>query len=184
MGKEKRHLLKDNVEEARSEQEKATEEFKDVLTRVKELYGFQGGDLEAFYNKLKDDYEACEDRSRKVKKRIDDVEEIAGDLFEEWESEIAQMDNPQFRKKSRQSLKETKNRYARLSRAMKKARSKMDPVLKHLKDYVLFLKHNLNARALGALEREVSDIENEVEALIRDMGKSIREADEFLKTFG
>lgn len=184
MGKEKRHLLKDNVEEARSEQEKATEEFKDVLTRVKELYGFQGGDLEAFYNKLKDDYEACESRAKKVRKRIDDVEEIAGDLFEEWEMEIDQMSNPQFRKKSRQSLKDTKYRYARLSKAMKKARSKMDPALRHLKDYVLFLKHNLNAQAMGALEREVGEIEKEVGALIRDMGKSIQEADEFLKTFG
>ena len=60
----------------------------------------------------------------------------------------------------------------------------MDPVLKHLKDYVLYLKHNLNAQALGALEREVGEIEYEVEGLIQDMGRSIKEADEFLKTFG
>ena len=184
LGKEKRHLLKDNVEEAREEQEKASEEFKDVLTRVKELYGFQGGDLESFYNKLKDDYEACDRRVKRVKDRIDDVEEIAEDLFAEWEREIDQMTNPTFRSRSRQSLKETKQRYARLSRAMKKARTRMDPALRKLHDYVLYLKHNLNAQALGALEREVADIEKEVAALIQDMGRSIKEADAFLKTLG
>jgi len=57
LGKEKRHLLKDQVEKARSDQEEASEQFKDVLTRIKEMYGFDGGGLEEFYNKLKSDYE-------------------------------------------------------------------------------------------------------------------------------
>ena len=39
----KRDLLKKNVEEARDDQKKATEQFKDALTRLKELYGFEGG---------------------------------------------------------------------------------------------------------------------------------------------
>ena len=65
---------------------------------------------------------------------------------------------------------------------MIKSESKMAPVLQHLKDYVLFLKHNLNAKALGALEGEVSQIETEVEALIKDMKKSITEADVFIKS--
>ena len=38
LGKEKRHLLKDNVEKAQKEQEKASEEFKDALTRVGDLW--------------------------------------------------------------------------------------------------------------------------------------------------
>ena len=39
LGKEKRHLLRDQVEKAGSEQQKAAEEFKDVMTRIKEAYG-------------------------------------------------------------------------------------------------------------------------------------------------
>ena len=46
LGKEKRHLLKDEVEKQRVEQEKASEEFKDALTRIKEIYGLDGGELE------------------------------------------------------------------------------------------------------------------------------------------
>ena len=182
LGKEKRHLLKSNVEKARTEQEEASEKFKDVLTRVKEIYGFKGGDLEKFYNNLKDDYESCENRAQSVTERIAQVEQIAGDLFKEWQNEINEMSNEKLKARSRQSLRETKKRYARLKTAMMNTKSKMTPVLQHLKDYVLYLKHNLNAQALGALEGEVSEIETEVEALIKDMKKSITEADEFVKS--
>lgn len=181
-GKEKRHLLKDHVQKAKVEQEKASEQFKDALTRIREVYGFKGGDLEEFYNKLKADYEACERRADAVENRIDTVEEIAGDLFSEWETEIEQITNPKLKASSRQSLEETRVRYARLSDAMVQARSRMEPALSHLQDYVLYLKHNLNAQAIGALRQEVNDIEVEVAALIADMSKSIQEADDFLKT--
>lgn len=43
LGKEKRHLLRDQIENTRSDQERAAEEFKDALTRVRELTGFSGG---------------------------------------------------------------------------------------------------------------------------------------------
>lgn len=182
LGKEKRHLLKDNVEAAQSEQEKASEEFKDALTRVKEIYGFQGGDLEAMYNKLSKNFKACEDRADTVRGRIIKVERIAADLFEEWENEINEMTNATFKANSRESLQTTKRRYARLNKAMVKAQSRMEPALRHLRDYVLYLKHNLNAQAIGALGREVHDIEGEVEILIADIADSVKEAEDFLKT--
>jgi len=92
------------------------------------------------------------------------------------------MDNAKLISKSRQSLQSTRNRYARLSRAMTRAESRMEPTLRHLRGYVLYLKHNLNAQAIGALQKEVNDIEFEVDALVKDMSKSISEADAFLKT--
>jgi hypothetical protein len=183
LGKEKRHLLKDQVQKARTDQQKASEEFKDVLTRVKELYGFKGGDLEKVYNKLRDDYEKCEKRKDKVEKRIDQVEQIASDLFKEWENEIKEITHKRFKAKSKQALKDTRDRYARLNEAMVKAKSKMEPVLGQLRNYVLYLKHNLNAQAIGALKKEVEDIEVEVGSLIDDIAESINEADDFLKNF-
>jgi len=182
LGKEKRHLLKDQVEKARSEQQDASEQFKDALTRIKELYGFKGGDLEEFYNKLKSDYEESDRRAEAVSSRIEKVEQVANDLFKEWEQEIGEISNEQFRMKSRASLKDTKQRYARLRSAMTKAETSMNPVLTRLKDYVLYLKHNLNAQAIGVLKKEVGDIEVEVQGLIQDITQSIAEADSFLKT--
>jgi predicted nucleic acid-binding Zn-ribbon protein len=182
-GVEKRHLLKDKVQDVQKGQQQASEEFKDVLTRIKEIYGFDGGNLEKAYKKLKADYDDCEVRAETVRKRIDTVEQIAADLFKEWEQEIEQISNPEFRRNSSASLQDTKVRFARMHEVMEQAESRLNPVLRKVNDYVLYLKHNLNAQAIGALGKEVDSIEQEVEALIQDMQRSIREADMFLEEF-
>lgn len=183
MGKEKRHLLRDQVEKSRQDQEKASEEFKDALTRLKGMYGIDGGKLEKMYNRLSDDYEDCENRAAIIDQRIEKVHRIAQDLFGEWRQEIDQIKNASFRSKSREKLRATQTRYARLETSLKTSRKRMTPVLANLRDYVLFLKHNLNAQAIGSLKSEVNNIETDVDRLVRDIQKSINAADAFLKEF-
>jgi hypothetical protein len=183
IGKEKRHILVDDVEDVKESQTKAQEEFKDALTRIKELYAVDGGDLEIFYDKLKDSYEDCESRAVQIEKRINTVEQVAADLFAEWEGEIKQINDARLKASSRQSLSDAKIRYKQLELAMNKSTRGMYPVLAKLKDYTLYLKHNLNAKAVGSLGGEVVSIEQEVAALIEDMNFSIKEADNFIKNF-
>ncbi|MFO1499723.1 MAG: DUF2959 family protein [Verrucomicrobiota bacterium] len=90
--------------------------------------------------------------------------------------------NPRLRQDSEQKLRETQRKYEGLHTAMKRAEGSMEPVLVQFRDQVTYLKHNLNAQAIGALRGEVLDIEKEVQALIRDMNSSISEAESFLKT--
>jgi len=182
LGKEKRHLLQDEVQAAREDQQMASEEFKDALTRVKELTGFQGGALESVYSRLKDDYEDCEQRAQVIDERIRNVEQIAGDLFAEWEAEIGKMSNATFKADSRRKLSSTRARYQRLHQALTRSRTRMNPVLSRLNDYVLYLKHNLNAQAVGALGAEMGTIQADVDMLVRDIQRSIEEADAFLQT--
>ncbi|MBC7465986.1 MAG: DUF2959 family protein, partial [Bdellovibrio sp.] len=60
--------------------------------------------------------------------------------------------------------------------------AKMDPVLAKLKDHVLFLKHNLNAKAIAGLKTESGKIQGDIESLMKDMNNSISQADEFIKS--
>ena len=180
-GRQKRDLLKVNVQDTRDDQKKATEQFKDALTRLREMYGTGGGDLEKMYDRLKSDYERCEARAGDVKSRIRKVEQISSDLFKEWEGEIATMTNEKLASSSRQKLRETREKYESLHAAMAKAESSMEPVLKQFHDQVLYLKHNLNAQAIGSLKGESADIEREIQRLIQDMNASISEADAFIR---
>ncbi|MGD9249127.1 MAG: DUF2959 family protein [Desulfobacteraceae bacterium] len=183
MGKEKRHLLRDQVEKSRQDQEKASEQFQDALTRLKEMYGIDGGGLEKMYNRLSDDYEECENRAAVIDQRIEKVHRIAMDLFDEWRQEIGQIKNASFRSKSREKLRATQSRYTRLETSLKTSRKRMTPVLANMRDYVLFLKHNLNAQAIGSLKSEVATIETDIDRLVRDIEKSINAADAFLEEF-
>lgn len=56
----------------------------------------------------------------------------------------------------------------------------MEPVLSIFRDHVLFLKHNLNARAISALQDELSSIETNVADLIADMEASIAQSRAFI----
>ena len=60
----------------------------------------------------------------------------------------------------------------------------MDPPLRAFRDQVLYLKHNLNARAIASLQGELRAVESEVAALVREMERSIREADSFVASLG
>lgn len=64
---------------------------------------------------------------------------------------------------------------------MQRAEKKLDPVLAAYRDRVLFLKHNLNARAIASLRSERAKIEADIGALVADMNRSIAEADAFIK---
>lgn len=179
-GIEKRHIMVDRVEEARDEQEAAKEQFKSTLDRFKELTGFDGGDLEAKYRALSADYEDSKDRAQEVTDRIDAVEDVAEDLFEEWSGEIEQISDPKKRSISEKLLVDTKARYGKMYDAMRRAESKMAPVLQAFQDQVLFLKHTLNTEIIASLQDTVVDIESDVSTLIADMEKSINEANAFI----
>lgn len=184
MGKEKRHLLHDQVEKSKDDQKQASEDFKDALTQLKEMYGIDGGDLESMYSSLSDDYDNCTQRAEILDKRIAKIQQIARDLFAEWREEIEKIQKSEFRIQSTNKLRDTQTRFTKLEASLQTARKRMTPVLANLNDYVLFLKHNLNAQAIGSLKGEASSIETDMDRLIRDIQKSISEADAFLADIG
>lgn len=182
VGYDKREILADRVDSARESQQDAKEQFANALERYKRVVAVEGGELEEKYYILNDEYETSEARAEAVRDRIDAVEDVADALFEEWAEEINQYSSAKLKRSSQQKLTATKSRYTKLIRAMNKASRAMDPVLAAFKDQVLYLKHNLNAKAIAALEGELSTIRSDVDVLIRDMEASIAEADEFIKT--
>lgn len=178
----KRDLLKKRVVAARDDEKAAGEQFKDALTRLKELYRFEGGDLEKTYTALNKDYERSVERADAVHKRVKDVQTVAEDLFAEWEKEIPQISSENLRQSSRDKLRDTRRRYDDLLAALKKAENSMQPVLTRFHDQVLYLKHNLNAAAVASLKGETADIQKEISRLLDDMNAAIAQADRFIST--
>ncbi len=181
MGYPKRDIMVDRVEKARDSQEAAKEQFQSALESFSSVTGYAGGDLEKTYRELNDEYERCRARADAVSDRIAAVEDVAGALFAEWEAELDQYSSQQLKAASRRKLENTRRQYAGLLAAMRRAESRMKPVLGAFHDQVLFLKHNLNAQAVASLKTELHAIEGDVAVLIREMEKSIAEADSFIK---
>jgi hypothetical protein len=180
LGYEKRDILVSRVEKARDEQTAAKQQFTSTLDQFKALTNFNGGDLEAEYNKLNASYNACDARAKAVTAKINSVDKVANDMFAEWTSELDQYHDPNLRAASQQKLDESKAKYAQMLAIMRKSESKMQPVLDKFHDQVLFLKHNLNAEAISSLQTQTVEIDTNVQALIQDMDASINEANAFI----
>lgn len=181
IGFEKRDILVDRVEDAREEQQEAKEQFASALDQFIAVTNYDGGDLEKQYKTLKAEYEDSEDKAEDVADRIAAVESVAKDLFAEWEQELGQYTSREMRRSSERQLSDTKTRYSKLIKTMKRAQSKITPVLNAFRDRVLFLKHNLNAHAIASLKTQRDQVKSDITALIKDMNKSIEEADRFIK---
>ncbi len=180
VGIEKRDVLVDRVEEARDSQTDAKEQFTSALDRYRSIVNVEGGDLEEIYDRLATEFERSEMRAQAVGERVSAVESVADDLFAEWEDEIGEYSDPNLRRQSQRLLTDTRADYGRLIAAMQRADAAMEPVLTLFRDQVLFLRHNLNARAIGSLETELADIERATARLIEEMERSIAEASRFI----
>jgi hypothetical protein len=181
-GVHKRDIMVDRVEEARDSQEDAKEQFQSALEKFSAVLNFKGGKLEDKYKTLQAEYDKSEAKADDVKKRIDAVEDVSEALFNEWEDELEQYSSASLRRDSERKMVQTRRQYDQLIKAMRKAETKIDPVLKAFRDQVLYLKHNLNAQAIASLQSELFGVESDIADLIQEMEKSIGEANSFIKT--
>ena len=180
VGYHKRDIMVDRVEDARESQEEAQKQFSSALEEMQALLNHDGGDLESAYNKAKDEYESSQDAADDVSNRIEKVEDVADALFNEWQTEIGEISKASLRRSSENKLRETQRSYEQLVRTMKRAESKMAPVLTAMKDNMLYLKHNLNAQAIGAIKGEFASLQTDISGLIKEMNKSIEESNKFI----
>jgi hypothetical protein len=181
LGYAKRDQLADKVKATRNDQDAAKKQFESALAEFISVTGTQGGELQAKYDKLKSQYERSESKAQSVRDRISETDRVATALFGEWKTELNQYSDANLRRASEQQLSDTQARYGQLMGAMKSASGKMDPVLAKFKDQVLFLKHNLNAQAIAALQSNVTQIQTDVSGLVKEMEASIAEADAFIQ---
>ena len=179
-GVHKREILVDRVKDARDTQNEAKKQFLTAMEQFKSVVNFKGGDLEKEYNKLNDTLKKSESKADEVHERISSVESVSKALFKEWNSEIKKYNSDALRKSSQEKYDLTKEKYNTLIESMKRAEGKLEPALIPLRDQVLFMKHNLNARAIAGLSDELINVQTNVDELIRDIENAVTQADSFI----
>jgi predicted nucleic acid-binding Zn-ribbon protein len=180
LGVPKRKIMVDRVKEARDTQNETKQRFLSAMEQFKSVVEVKGGDLEKQYEKLRGTLKKSESGADAVRKRIRSVESVSEALFKEWRKEIDLYSGETLRAASQKNYDLTKGKYEALIAAMKKAESKLEPALVPLRDQVLFMKHNLNARAVSGLSEELARVETNVDQLVQEMESAVAEADKFI----
>ncbi|MCU7845700.1 MAG: DUF2959 domain-containing protein [Candidatus Thiodiazotropha sp. (ex Monitilora ramsayi)] len=181
VGIHKRDILVDRVESARDAQTDAQEQFQSALDQFASVVQLEDSDLKRAYESLNDEYEACESSAASVSGRIEKVETVAEDLFEEWQAELDLYQNQSLKASSAKQLRQTRGRYKEMLASMKRAEKTMQPVLNTLQDNVLYLKHNLNAQAIGSLRGEFRNLQADIATLVKRMNQSIERSNTFIR---
>lgn len=181
VGIHKRDILVDRVESARDAQSDAQEQFQSALDQFASVVQLEESNLKRAYESLNDEYEACESSASSVSNRIEKVESVAEDLFKEWQAELDLYQNQSLKTSSAKQLNQTRRRYKEMLSSMKQAEKTMQPVLNTLRDNVLFLKHNLNAQAIGSLRGEFTTLKTDIATLIKRMNQSIERSNTFIR---
>jgi hypothetical protein len=182
IGFAKREILVDRVADTQKAQSAAKEQFSSALEHFIAVTKADVGDLQGKYDAMNREFARSESRAKEVRERIAAVEDVAQALFDEWKRELKQYSNASLRTESERQLDATRRRYDDLLRLMRRAADRMDPVLSTFRDQVLFLKHNLNARAVASLDTTNRELEGDISRLIADMEASIRECQTFIQS--
>jgi|YNPNPStandDraft_1061719.scaffolds.fasta_scaffold59159_1 ElaB/YqjD/DUF883 family membrane-anchored ribosome-binding protein len=181
LGGDARKAFKDAVQTAKNSQHEAVNQFKDTYEELKNISGFQGGELEERYKILEGSYNRSLGKANDVRSRIKAVENAADKLFSQWNSEIKQMTNDELRRSSREKYCKCITNFDELWASLKRAEKSMDPVIDKFKELVLYVKHNLNAQAVASLKGEVEKIQLQVNNLISEMNAAVEEAERFIR---
>lgn len=184
VGIHKRDILVDRVEDARDSQAEAQQQFKSALEQFGSVVELKNTDLKKAYDKFEKEYMDCEEAAQKVSDRIDKVENVSEALFDEWEDELKLYENKELRQSSKSQLQKTRSRYKEMVASMHAAEKSMEPVLKTFRDNVLFLKHNLNAQAIGSLQSEFTSLEKDIDGLLKKMNTAIEDSNTFISQMG
>ena len=182
IGVHKRDIFVDRIEESLEVQKEGQAQFESALEQFKATVDFDGGGLEKAYNLFNDEYEESEEAANAISEHISAVESVADALFEEWSDELDLYTSPSLRRASERQYKSTQKKYQRSLASMRRLEESMQPLLATMRDNVLFLKHNLNARAIDTLKGELCLINRDVSKLVKNMQRSIAEAEAFIST--
>ena len=184
VGVHKRDILVDRIEGARDSQTAAQKQFKSALAQFDSVIKLKNTDLKQAYEKLNREYQGCRKAAEKVSSRIDKVEDVSEALFDEWKNELDLYENKELQRASKHQFRTTRRQYQEMLKSMRSAEASMEPVLRTFRDNVLFLKHNLNAQAIGSLQPEFTSLKKDIDTLIRKMNAAIGKSNAFIAGMG
>ena len=156
--------LTDRVRAIHENQLLAYENLKAVHEEFKQLTTPQAVDITGHSRDLKRRAKVCRRDAEELGKEIESFQQETEALITDWKRQLASLGDAE-RRDSRKALEETEEQAERVLDAMRTVRKKLQPVLASLDDYILFFDHNLNARAIAALDDTYESFDEDMDEL-------------------
>lgn len=174
-------VLADRVEASKEAQRQAKDSFQAAADYLPAIIHYAGGDLKEIYLETYRHYSLAKSDAKLVRERVQDVENVAEDLFQEWVDKIKGYSDLSLQASNQRRLYKTRRLFASTMEAMQRSTRRIDPVMESYKENVINLRNNLNVQGVTNVRFEFEAIERDMHDLIDDMQRSITSSEEFVK---
>ena len=156
--------LTERVQGIHEEQTHAHENLLSVHEVFQQLTAPQATDIGRLSSDLKRHVKVCNRDADQIARQIRTFEAESVELIEGWKAQLESLGDAE-RKESKNALERTEDHVDKVLGSLRSVQKKLQPMLASLEDYMLFFEHNLNARAIAALDDTYRAFDEDVEEL-------------------
>jgi hypothetical protein len=175
---DRRDVLVEHLDHTSHQLLEVHQSFSEVKTELVEFSGQVDIPLRQRHEWLGERYVRCEAAVEEADVEIKALQEAARRFFLNWESELFDYSNELIRDATRFQLNETRQRYERAITQVKKSQQLATGTLEELRDYLSFLRHNLNDQAFAALHEPGADLTIRTDELLKELATAIDATDQ------
>ncbi|MDG2048477.1 MAG: DUF2959 family protein [Halioglobus sp.] len=139
-----------------------------------------GDDLQPIFVAEFKDYRDSVQAAVSVSSAVAAVSQTAFRLFEEWRDEIGYLTDARLKAENETQFAASRQRYEKLIKPLQNSEAMIDPVLADLRKFLIYFKYALNESSVGSRKTELSDTNDNIEALINALTASIVDSKVFL----
>jgi superfamily I DNA/RNA helicase len=139
-----------------------------------------GDDLQPIFVAEFKDYRDSVEVAVSVSSAIAGVNQTAITLFEEWRDEIGYLTDTRLKADNEAQFAASWQRYEDLTQSLQQSEAMIDPVLAELRKFLIYFKYALDEPSIASQKTELSDTDNNIEALIKALTASAIKSKAFL----
>jgi chromosome segregation ATPase len=181
VGYEKREMLVDRLQEARTDQVEAKQQLQTALYTLTRLGSAPATEMPDLRDDLDKQVGDAENELEDLRSSIAAVESVSGSMFDEWEEELAKYDSDELRNRSKAELQESRKEYSTLITQLKQTEQKLTQLIPPLQDQVLYLEHAVNAGDRVEKPEGLDDVREQISTAIEDLETSIDRTNRFIE---
>lgn len=182
MGTEKREILVDRTEDLRDALYAVRSEYSVAVERLATIVQPDALDAEQRFSQAEVLVDACRERSDTLQSALEQTDDIANTLFEDWIVMTREQADAGMRDASQKRLDDLRTSYRAMMRPARSAADRVLPVLRTFEAHVQHLKLHMDDASAATVRAELDRVQPDVTALMGQLEEAVQGTNSFLHT--
>ena len=157
-------------------------EVKKTLEHYNYIVDGKASDPRAEYKALVKELNKCLKGRDNVRVKAEAMQKAADKYFADWEATQAGYVDAEMRAKSETRLAETKENYAKIFEAGRKAGADFDMFIAKMDDQIRFMGHDLNPSAIADLSDEAAELNGQADEFFKSITETLKTATDYTES--